>query len=808
MKLPAFLDARRLEGRIVRLFLLLLLVVQTASFLLVQRAIENQAINAIDQRLKSAAVILRDVLSRRLAVEYIKSTVLTKDFGFIEAVGLLHSDEAGPATLIDALDNQAQRSRARLAAFVDLQQQLYASEALAPKAVAAAMALPEGEAKDAELRLALVDGEPLQLLRVPARAPGPIGQVVFAYAIHPELLVPIKQYSNVDVALGARNAQGQWRHTVHAENPDGLAELLRSASMMAPQGDAARNLEWQGHALRGRLIDLPALGNSESLRLSALLWASLDEEMAQPRALQLRLLFLNLAGIALFALGSVFTARRLSGPIQSLRRFAERLGAGDYDSPVQTRTNLAEVAGLARAFEAMRLGIRKHKAEIENYAYWDRLTGLPNRAKFIARVREHLSAEKPLPLALLVLNLDRFKPVNDALGRELGDRLLQQVALRLQPALGPGGPELNLLARLGGDEFAICLHGADAEKALIVAQQILQALVEPLHLERRSASRDADRPQDTLTVDVSASIGIALAPDHGSEPDDLITLAERAMDLAKRRQAGVLVFEPSMDARSPASLGLLSELRRAVDEDELRLFLQPKQDLRTQQVHAAEALVRWQHPQRGMVPPGAFIPFAEETGFVRQLTQWVLRAASRHAAEARRQGLPLRISVNLSTRDLLDAELLVKIQTILRDEACEPDWLCLEITESAIMDDPQRALATARALSSAGFRLSIDDFGTGYSSLAYLKQLPVQELKIDQSFVFGMVEDEGDRTIVRSTIELAHNLGLAVVAEGIETEAALTLLAQWGCDEGQGYFIARPMPAEQLLAQLQKARQG
>jgi diguanylate cyclase (GGDEF)-like protein len=799
VRLPAFLDARRLEGRTVRLFLVLLLVVQAASFLLVRRAIETRAIQLIDQDLNTAAFILRRELAQRLAVEQIKAGVLVKDAGFIEVLGQMHVDAAGRATLLDALDNHGQRVGARLAAFVDLQGNVIASQAQATRMVEAARQLPAGEPGANELRLALVDGEPLQLLRVPARAPGPVGEVVFAFAVGPDQLTPVKKYSNVDVAVGVRSGPGQWRHAVHAEDPEALGELLKTASAL-PVGSAG-SLDWQDQAVRSQRIELEALGNSDERRLMALLWVSLDEELDSARKLQLSLLWLNLAGVAIFALGSVFTARRLSGPIQTLRQVAEQLGRGDYDSPVQMRSRVAEVGELAQAFETMRQGIKKHQADIERYAYWDRLSGLPNRAQFIERLTRALATE-PAQLALLVLNLDRFKPVNDALGRELGDRLLLAVAERLPLALGRAAGDEHLVARLGGDEFAIFLPDCDGVRAMTVAQSIHEALAPPVELERRSLPRDGDPLRDLLKVDVSASIGIALYPVHGVHPDDLITHAERAMDLAKRRQAGSLLFEDFMNARTPASLGLLSELRRAVADNELRLFLQPKQDLECLSVRSAEALVRWQHPTRGMVPPGLFIPFAEETGFVRQLTQWVLRAAARHAADAHAKGLALRIAVNLSTRDLLEADLLGKLQTMLAEEGCAPEWLCLEITESAIMDDPKRALEMVRALADAGFRLAIDDFGTGYSSLAYLQKLPVHEVKIDQSFVFDLDKDENNQTIVRSTIELSHKLGKKVVAEGVETVEALNLLERWGCDEAQGYYIARPMPAEQLIRKL------
>ncbi len=785
MKVPAFLDPRRLQGRIVGLFLLLLLLVQVASLGLLEQAVERRAEKNIDLNLRKSEDRLRRELARQLEVEHGQATLLTSDYGFREALGQLHVDAAGRDTVLDALDNHAKRIRARMAAYVDLEGRILSSDPKAADIVKAAQSLPAGEPNGEEMRLALIGGEALQLMRVPARAPGPIGEVVIAFALKSDPLTPIKFDFNVDVAVGVLDEGRSWRSMVHAEDPDDLPLLLKQAMRRMQVTEPAVKLLWRGSPQRARVVVLPALGNDARQSVSSLLWADWAEEIGPSQDLQRQLLWLNLAGVAVFALGSVFTARRLSEPIQALRESAQRLGQGDYLTPVHANSRVREVEQLADSFEAMRQGIRAREEQVHQLAYWDALTGLPNRAQYLSHLKERLQASRE-PLALLMLNLDRFKPVNDALGRELGDELLRLVALRLKPFIGLEQRGAGLLARLGGDEFALLLDGQDEPQARVTAQRILKDFEQPLHLAEQN-------------VDLGAGMGIALYPGHAVEADDLLTLAERAMDLAKRRQAGVLVFEASMDARSPASLGLLSELRRAVERDELRLFLQPKLDLNSQKVHAAEALVRWQHPTRGMVPPGQFIPFAEQTGFVRQLTRWVLEASARFAVEAHASGMPLRISVNLSTRDLLDADLPAKLQALLLRVGCEAGWLCLEITESAIMDDPQRALATVRALHAAGFRLSIDDFGTGYSSLAYLKQLPVQELKVDQSFVFGMVDDEGDRKIVRSTIELAHNLGLTVVAEGIETQAALDLLAAWGCNEGQGYFIARPMPAADLL---------
>jgi EAL domain-containing protein (putative c-di-GMP-specific phosphodiesterase class I) len=342
---------------------------------------------------------------------------------------------------------------------------------------------------------------------------------------------------------------------------------------------------------------------------------------------------------------------------------------------------------------------------------------------------------------------------------------------------------------LGGDEFALLLAHADAPAAAEAARRIQRAFEQPMEI-------------DDQTIDLGTSIGIALFPAHGRDAGQLVGRAELAMYLAKRQRSGSQFYEPRLDAGSQESLSLLGELRQATSARELRLYLQPKIHLQTGQVVAAEALLRWQHPQRGLVMPGEFIPFAEQTGFIRQLTAWVIDAAARAAHNAHARGVDLRISVNLSARDLMDQDLPAKLMAVLQQYGTRPQSLCLEITESAIMDDPQRAMLTLEHLRKLGFWLSIDDFGTGYSSLAYLKRLAVDELKIDKSFVMAMERDLDDAKIVRSTIELAHNLGLTVVAEGIETARTWKLLAALGCDEGQGYYIARPMPEDQLLGWL------
>ncbi|MGM9515485.1 putative bifunctional diguanylate cyclase/phosphodiesterase [Roseateles sp. DB2] len=778
MQLPAFLNPRRIEGRIVALFLGLLLLVQLASFGFIGHTIEANAEAAIEARLATAGRMLQRLLVQQAAREQAAAELLAADYGFRQALGSSQAsaEQADIETLRDALNNNGERVSAALVAYADVTGRLVA--ATRDQAELYLPLLKRQNPDPEQATLVLVDREIMQVVTVPVRAPMTIGHVLMGFRLDEVPLLDLKRLINVD-AMFVTGEHGRWQESVSVVEDSERGPAFSNAMAELSPGQSVQR-EWGGQHWRVRLLPLPQelAGNRQ---IGAVMWASFDEAVAPYRQLQWSLLALTAAGIAAFAMGSVFTARRISRPIASLTQCAQRLGAGDYDTPVASGSDLGEVAELARSFEAMRLGIREREEQVHRLAYWDPLTGLPNREQFSQRLQERLQASEA-PCAVLMLDLDRFKHVNDVLGHRLGDQLLCGVADRLSE-LCRGSQ--SLLARLGGDEFALLLEGADEEAALAMADRIQRDFEQSLHIEDQ-------------TVDLGAGIGIVLYPRQARDASSLLSRAELAMYAAKQRQSGSQLYSPSLDAGSQESLSLLGELRRAVEGGQLRLFLQPKVDLRSGQVISAEALVRWEHPQRGLVPPMQFIPFAEQTGFIRQLSAWVVAASARAWRLAHERGQVLRISVNLSTRDLMDQDLPLKIRAAIEAEGAPPSALCLEITESAIMDDPARALSTLEQLSAMGFKLSIDDFGTGYSSLAYLKRLPVDELKIDKSFVMAMERDLDDAKIVRSTIELAHNLGLSVVAEGLETLQAWQILARLGCDEGQGYFISKPMPEAQF----------
>jgi diguanylate cyclase (GGDEF)-like protein len=416
---------------------------------------------------------------------------------------------------------------------------------------------------------------------------------------------------------------------------------------------------------------------------------------------------------------------------------------------------------------------------LRHQAVHDALTGLPNRTLLHRRAKRALRGQEPG--AMLLIDLDRFKEVNDTLGHDYGDELLVEVATRLGGALR----DEDTLARLGGDEFAVLLRGLPHRGAVAdLAGRLQDALRRPIALRG-------------VAVELEASIGVALYPDHGTTVGELLQRADVAMYEAKRGRTGIATYSAERDPYSADRLGLLAELRHAIAEDELVLHYQPKVALATGAVVGVEALVRWQHPTRGLLSPDEFVPLAERTGAVADLTRWVVDKA---LAQQREWNIP--VAVNLAAANVVDLNLPDAIAALLERHGVPGHQLECEISEHTVMADPKRVSEVLDRLRALGVRLSLDDFGTGHSSLSYLKRLPLDEVKIDRSFVSGMMQDENDAVIVRSTIDLARNLGLEVVAEGVETAEIMGELAALNCDIAQGFYISRPLPAQALSVSL------
>lgn len=477
---------------------------------------------------------------------------------------------------------------------------------------------------------------------------------------------------------------------------------------------------------------------------------------------------------------SVFISHGITRRLWFLVDVANKIKRGDYENNIPLSGTI-EVRSLAEALESMQDGIRKREEEINKLAFYDELTGLPNRPRFIAIVRQRILERSGQSFTVMLLDIDRFKEVNDTLGHELGDKLIQLIAKRLQ-SLGSGK---FTHAHIGGDEFAILVPQEDEFDTEIVIDQLIALFQTPFNL-------------DGIHLDVSASFGVASYPKDAQDTIGIMQCADIALYTCKGTHKPFAYYESHRNVHSRMRLSLLSELRKAILENQFELYYQPKLDIATGQVVSVESLVRWNHPEHGLIPPDEFIQLAEQSGAISDLTHWIIKVALKQHKNWVEKGIELSISVNVSPIDLTELKLHVYIESLLSEFRISPDMLVLEVTENAVMSEPEQALKALDLLQRMGVKLSIDDFGTGYSSMGQLKDMPVSELKIDKSFVLELANNEDDETIVKSTVDLAHNLGLTVVAEGVENQESLDVLAKYEVELAQGYYISKPLPAERF----------
>lgn len=496
-----------------------------------------------------------------------------------------------------------------------------------------------------------------------------------------------------------------------------------------------------------------------------------------------------LIGFAGSFVGGVLAYRagsRAARRVAEMASVLQRVQDGDYRPRLEIDV-ADEFGALAHRINRLVEAAGARERRLMENALVDPLTGLHNRSLLTDRVRSAIAIAQrtKAPFSIAVLDLDRFKMVNDTLGHGVGDQLLKEVARRLKQTVR----ECDTVARLGGDEFVLLLSGG-TEAAIEVSDRVLKAMAKPLQTGGQA-------------IDIGISMGIALYPDHGQDDATLLRHADAAMYRAKHQRSGRHVFDGDSKQIQRGQLSLLSELRAALGRGQFALEYQPQLDMKSGLIVGLEGLVRWNHSTRGRIPPNEFIPFAEETGFMRELTQWVLAEGSRFAAEMERAGLDLRVSLNVAAQDIEHPGFCEIVGKILAQTKLEPRHLCLEITESGVVSETENALCNLNRIAAQGVLFSVDDFGTGYSTLKQLQRLPVHELKIDRSFVTGLHQNRGNESIVRTTIDLAKQLGLTVVAEGVETLKELRTLATMGCDEVQGYFLSKPLPAAEVVSWVQ-----
>ncbi|HET7610114.1 MAG TPA: EAL domain-containing protein, partial [Gammaproteobacteria bacterium] len=515
----------------------------------------------------------------------------------------------------------------------------------------------------------------------------------------------------------------------------------------------------------------------------------LSESMATASYRRVRDFLFAITGVSLLLAisGSFGLAKTVTRPVHDLAEAARRMREGVYNEPINIRTG-DEFGELAGSFNAMQQAIADRERRIVHQAHHDSLSGLPNREAVVGLLRDAI--ERHDKLAVVSLGLDRVNGIVSSLGHRAGDEVVKLAAAALRSRLG----DTEVLGHLSAHEFVVGLPGRDAREAVEWIEFQADAL--------RAGVRVSN-----ANIALQATGGVACYPEHSEDAAELCRRASSARSAALALHQTAAVYRLGQDDRSLQQIKIVGDFPRALRDNELRLYMQPKLDLTTGEIYGAEALVRWQHPELGLLYPDAFISAVEQAGSIAHLTRWVLREAVGRCAAWRNQGVILGVAVNISVDDLTDEYLPYFLLELTQKHHLAPHMLTLEVTESAIMHNVQKSLAVVNCIHELGFRIGVDDFGTGHSALAQLKRLPVDELKIDKSFV-TRAEDAKDDAILRATIDLAHQLGLTIVAEGVEDEATITRLAAMGCEHAQGYGIAKPMPQEQLLSWLAQRRSG
>ncbi len=757
------------QARIACVLILLLLVVVSALYFAVKAATGAAVQAQAREELDIGGRVFERLLESRSRQLHDAVQVLAADFGFKEAVA--SGDEE---TIRSALGNSGARINAGAVMLLGMDGKLQVSTAVrvgSDSSARLAELMQEHQRNGGQGLLQPIDDDIYLLVEANVTAPIPIARVVMGFRLDADFASEMRELTHLDMSLVATQAGKPdiWLSTL----PGDLEEALRS-EIKTHDGDILRIGERR--YMDRRLV----LSSGADYQVLLLLHKSLEQAQEAFAPLDRDILLIALCALLGSLAGALLLARSVSQPVRALAAAARRIGEGDYQSTLELDRS-DELGQLAGAINRMRDDIAERERQLAHNALHDTLTGLPNRTLALERLGSAITAERPT--ALLYLGIGNFRSVNEACGPGGGDLVLQQIGRRLHATLRPG----DSLARLIADEFLLLLEGTDSDSAVAAADKLQQLLLKPQRI-------------GSLDVAIDSRIGIACYPADGSTPEELLRRAGIAMQDAAQAPGHLQLYQQGRDAAQQRQVLLIRDLRHAAARGELLLHYQPKLDIAEGRVLQAEALLRWQHPQFGLVSPGEFIPLAERTGSIQSLTAWVIEEVLRQLQEWAGRGLRLQVSLNISTDDLMGRELVERMRGLLRRLRVHPDQLSFEITESAVMQDPVQALKVLNGLRDLGISLSVDDFGTGYSSLAQLKSMPVQELKIDQSFIRELDETSEDAVIVRSTIDMSHSLGLKVVAEGVEHAHSLRLLERWRCDTAQGYLISRPLSASAFEA--------
>ena len=632
--------------------------------------------------------------------------------------------------------------------------------------------------------IGVLEGRPYMMVQGVVLAPLPVVRVVSAMPMDDVFARELSSLSNLDVSF-LTVKQGE-SGMLNGTQPDWMSASIIEFVHEHDPGSKIHYSEIQGKRYLGQLLQLANSGDPQNGQVMAVLQSPLDQTMQAFDSLDRKFLLISLGALLASLLGALWLARAVSRPVSLLAEAAQRIGRGNYETPVQLKRR-DELGFLAKAINAMQSGIAVREKQLAHNALHDPLTDLPNRTLAMERLGSAISARRSV--VLIYLGIENYRVINESFGPGGGELIMRESAHVMLDTLR----ERDTAARITGNEFLLLLESTQIDAGVAMADRLYALLKRPLSI-------------DGHEVSLEVYMGIAVYPLNGQNAEELINRAAIARRDAATLPGYLQVYQQDRDLAHQRQIQLIRDLRSAASEGQLLLHYQPKLDIRSGHVRQAEALLRWQHPELGMISPAEFIPLAERTGSMFLLTGWVMEEGIRQLAEWNHKGLHLQLSLNISAEDLHGDNLLKTVERLLKRYQLSAEQLIFEITESTAMRDPEHSLSVLEKLRDGGISLSVDDFGTGYSSLAHLKRLPVQELKIDQSFIRNLDETSEDAVIVRSTIEMSHNLGLKVVAEGVEHQHTLELLERWHCDTAQGYLISRPMDAVAFEAWVSKLR--
>ncbi len=770
------------QARISLFLALLLLLVIGAVYFAVKTVTITVASDQAQEQLKTGARVFERFMELRWRRIQYGLNWLTNDSDFREA-----AINGSPSLIQRALVEFESSLRGSELFVLDLNGMILTStlKGLPPEhAFPYTKALKLARRGSQTMLIGVLEGRPYMMVQGVVLAPLPVVRVVSAMPMDDVFARELSSLSNLDVSF-LTVKQGE-SGMLNGTQPDWMSASIIEFVHEHDPGSKIHYSEIQGKRYLGQLLQLANSGDPQNGQVMAVLQSPLDQTMQAFDSLDRKFLLISLGALLASLLGALWLARAVSRPVSLLAEAAQRIGRGNYETPVQLKRR-DELGFLAKAINAMQSGIAVREKQLAHNALHDPLTDLPNRTLAMERLGSAISARRSV--VLIYLGIENYRVINESFGPGGGELIMRESAHVMLDTLR----ERDTAARITGNEFLLLLESTQIDAGVAMADRLYALLKRPLSI-------------DGHEVSLEVCMGIAVYPLNGQNAEELINRAAIARRDAATLPGYLQVYQQDRDLAHQRQIQLIRDLRSAASEGQLLLHYQPKLDIRSGHVRQAEALLRWQHPELGMISPAEFIPLAERTGSMFLLTGWVMEEGIRQLAEWNHKGLHLQLSLNISAEDLHGDNLLKTVERLLKRYQLSAEQLIFEITESTAMRDPEHSLSVLEKLRDGGISLSVDDFGTGYSSLAHLKRLPVQELKIDQSFIRNLDETSEDAVIVRSTIEMSHNLGLKVVAEGVEHQHTLELLERWHCDTAQGYLISRPMDAVAFEAWVSKLR--